>query len=202
MSADQLRAWARSTGLDPVVTEDSRMPEEPTTLRQWAEQVCDAEGITDPTERGRRWMTIRLWPKRYPEFPAPHIPNPPRTGRGAAPAVYDRTELDVWLSEHGPRKRATSPSQVERLAAMSQPMTLVQIARVLGVAPATIYLARDASLKRIAADRAGAVEVPDPVEGEHGGFKALYDPKAWAHFWTHRPGQGRRTRADHLPTPR
>lgn len=187
-------AWAATVGIAAAVVDDPRMPgpdDTPTTFKEWAALWCRSQGITDPAEIQRRWTTMQRWPQRRPAFPAPLIPDPPRARRrGNPPAIFSQRALDEWAVEYAPRAHRTEEALIERLRSMTQPLTLAETARVLGLHRATLTRARDASLQRIAQKEAGEVEVPEPAAGAHGDHGATYHPREWARFWVHRPGQG------------
>ncbi|OOC52458.1 MULTISPECIES: hypothetical protein [Nocardiopsis] len=91
------------------------------------------------------------------------------------------------------RGRQTDEALLNRRATQSEPMPLFGIATALGLHHETVQAARNASLDRLAQGADPKCEIPDPVTGEHHGYGALYDPKAFAHFWRSRPGQRRKT---------
>lgn len=186
-------AWAPTVGIAAAVVDDPRMPgpdDTPITFREWAALWCRAQGVTDPAEIRRRWTTMQRWPQRRPAFPPPLIPDPPRARRGNPPAIFSQRQLDEWAVEYAPRTHRTDAALIERLESLTEPLTLAEAARVLNLYPSTLTRARDASLRRIAQGEAREVEVPAPTSGTHGDYGATYDPRAWAHFWVHRPGQG------------
>lgn len=192
----ELSAWVQRSGLHESVLSSGDLPPDPTTLRQSSDRWCEAEGITDPVQQEKRWKTVQRWPRLYAEtFPEPAISRPRGQGRGRPAAIFSQAKLDEWLVEDGPHAQETKPANLERLASMTVPMTLPKIAEVLGVRPRTVVYAREASLKRIKAGKAGPIEIPDPVAGTHDDYGVEYEPKDFARFWKMgRPGRARRHR--------
>lgn len=191
---EKLLPWAAQANIGDAIFDDPRLPEDPVTLRGFSDELCVEEGITDPIQQQRRWHTVQRWPKVYADtFPAPAIPEPPRRGRGRPPMIWSRRILAQWLRDHGPVKHYTSKENLDRLASMSQPMTLRKIADVLGLHIDTLHQERRASRGRVAAGTPMRIEFPDPVSGTHADVNVEYDPQKVAEFWRNRPGKSRRT---------
>lgn len=192
-------SFVRAHGIDDSVADDAAFPADATTWEEWCLNRAAAEGITDPEQLQARAATIQMWPYRSKDTPKPRpaIASPPPAPREDGlqpimPSIHSRRELDAWAAQHAPQGPQPHPG-LERLAAMTEPMRLPAIGKVVGMTAKDMRQERDQSLKRVAKGKPRPVEFPEPTTGRHGDREAEYVPAEVAVFLRTRPGRGRRT---------
>ncbi|KOX13701.1 hypothetical protein [Nocardiopsis sp. NRRL B-16309] len=203
-------AFLRTHDIDDSVADDPAFPDDATTWDEWCLHRAKAERITDPEQLQARAATIRRWPYRSNDTPKPRpaIASPPPAPREdglkpIAPAIHSRRELDAWAAQHAPQGPQPNPG-LEALAAMTEPMRLPDIAKVVEMTPRDIRREREQSAKRVAKGKPRkvggvVVEFPAPETGQPGDRAATYHPAKVAAFLRTRPGKGRRTEPGTAP---
>ncbi|MGI5122772.1 hypothetical protein ACQEU5_24970 [Marinactinospora thermotolerans] len=193
-------AFLRAHGIHDSVASNPAFPDDPITWEEWCLRRAKTEGIiSEPSLLQARADTIRMWPYRSKNTPKPRpaIPSPPAAPREDGlqpikPAIHSCRELDAWAAQHAPQGPQPNPA-LEVLAAMTEPMRLPDIGKVVGMTAKDMRQERDQSLKRVANGKPRPVEFPAPAKGQHGDRDAEYWPAEVAAFLRTRPGRGRRT---------